>query len=175
MKYNIISSLFHFVFSPMRNDRQSTADWLFSRTVMTKWLNYDSVVIHANFWRLLQPRECSIIGATSLIFFWRFSFAARRHAAPAKWNILFFHAIRSKLEQRRDAVIAKTTGVLFSIESRINLRYRRVAFDTCVQPFLSLFTLDRLIFAGKPKGYNIHGSKVKLDVRIYYQCIYRNP
>jgi len=147
----MIFATFYCVFSPMRNARQSAADWLFSRTVMMKWLNYDPVVIHANSWRLLQPGECSIIRATSLIFFLALFLCrrrARRHAAPAKWNILFFRAIWNELEQRRDAVIAKTTEVLFSIEFRINLRYRDVTFDMCIQPFPFLFTLHRLISAG---------------------------
>lgn len=173
--------IFCFLRGPTGNARQSASDWLYSRTVMTKWLNYDPVVIHANSWRLLQPGGCSIIGGQRR----RFSFLALLlcRATTRRRNETFFlffcpplRAARSELEHRRDAVIArKPPGLLFfcplAFGSRINLRYRGIALDPRVRQFPLLFTLDRLISA-ETTMLRAHGRKVILSVMICHQHMY---
>lgn len=87
-KYNIFPRIY-IALSPRESVRQSAADWLYSRTVMTKWFNYDPVVIHANSWRLLQPGECSIIGGQRRWFSFLALFLCER-ATTRRRNETFF-------------------------------------------------------------------------------------
>jgi hypothetical protein len=79
---------------------------------MTKWLNYDPIVIHANSWRLLQPGKRSIIDSGGVVDFLSGAFPSprRRHAGEMECS---FSPRDPRSELERGVVIASIVAVLF--------------------------------------------------------------